>query len=88
MVMMLCEVGADVNCNDKDGLTPLMWAAKRDHCDICVVLMRFNAKHNRRSREGFSALDYAIMHGNYNSAYILFEYDKEIQEPISYATLR
>ena len=55
-----------------------MWAAKRDHADVCITLIRSDANFKRRSFEGLSALDYAVLHGNYNSAYIIFEFDKLI----------
>ena len=61
MVMFLCEVGCSVDKPDNDSQTPLMWAAKRDHADICCLLIRFNANLIKRSREGFTALDYAIL---------------------------
>ncbi|KAM3139510.1 hypothetical protein pb186bvf_008346 [Paramecium bursaria] len=88
MVMFLCEVGCSVDKPDNDSQTPLMWAAKRDHADICCLLIRFNANLIKRSREGFTALDYAILQGSYASAYILYEFDKQIQEPFSYETIR
>lgn len=59
-------------------MTPLMWAAKRDYSGICILLLKFHASVNKRSREGLTALDYAIIHGNYESAYILFEFDKNV----------
>lgn len=65
-----------------------MWGAKRDNAGICVTLLRFNANPTRRSREGLSALDYAILHGNYESAYIIYEFNKLIQEALSYETIR
>ncbi|CAD8167020.1 unnamed protein product [Paramecium octaurelia] len=88
MVMLLCEGGANPDASDKDGLTPLMWAAKRDHANICCTLLRFHADISKRSREGFTALDYAILLGNYDSAYIIYEFDKLIQDPASYELIR
>ena len=55
-----------------------MWAAKRDHVEICIVLVKAGCHIARRSLEGFSALDYAILNGNYASAYMLYEFDKNI----------
>lgn len=88
MVMLLCEGGANVDASDKDGITPLMWAAKRDHANICCTLLRFHSDVSKRSREGLTALDYAILLGNYESAYIIYEFDRHIQEPESYDTIR
>ena len=31
---MLLEVGADINEGGEEGITPLMWAAKRDHLEL------------------------------------------------------
>lgn len=55
-----------------------MWAAKRDHADIAITLIRSGSNIHRRSIESLSALDYAILHGNYNAAYLIFEFDKMI----------
>jgi ankyrin repeat protein len=53
-----------------------MWAAKRDFPEICIILIRSGADVRRRSMEGLSALDYAVLHGSYASAYMIHEFDK------------
>lgn len=39
LLLNLLELGADINNADSSGITPLMWAAKRDHSDICAILI-------------------------------------------------
>jgi ankyrin repeat protein len=60
------------------GITALMWAAKFDHADICLVLIRSNSNLRSRSNESLSSLDYSILHGNYKSAFIIYKFDKMI----------
>jgi ankyrin repeat protein len=51
-------LGANVNNIDSEGITPLMWAAKRDHAEISIILVKSNADFRRRSKEGrFIAYD-------------------------------
>lgn len=74
----LKKIGADLDRGDHKGVSPLMWAAKRDHVEVCIVLVKAGCNVPKRSLEGFSALDYAILNGNYPSAYMLFEFDKNL----------
>jgi ankyrin repeat protein len=42
-------VGANVDVADSEGITPLMWASKRDHADVCILLIKSGANLRRRS---------------------------------------
>lgn len=58
-VKKLIELGADVNETSK-GLTPLMYAAKFNRCDIMKLLISEGAKLNAKdSRLGYTAMDFA-----------------------------
>lgn len=84
LLLNLIELGADINNADSQGITPLMWAAKRDHPDICAILIQRKADFLRRSKDGYTALDYAILHGNYSAAYIIYEFDQNVQNAEDY----
>ena len=51
-----------------------MWAARRDNAYLVSNLMEFGADFTLKSNEGYTALDYAIVHGNYRPALFLFEF--------------
>ena len=49
VISVLIEAGADVNAKDKDGITPLMWAAwYNDIPEVISVLIKAGAKVNAR----------------------------------------
>ena len=87
ILFILNQLGANVHLGDSLGITPLMWAAKGNHPDLCIVLIRSNADFRKRSLEGLTALDYAILFGNYASAYIIYEFDKIIQTSKNYTVM-
>ena len=47
---------ADVNAKDKDGATPLLWAAKDGHKDVAELLLASKADVNAKKQEGETAL--------------------------------
>lgn len=61
-----------------------MWAARRDHAYLVSILIDYHANVLLKSNEGFSALDYAIVHGNYRPALFLFEFDQETKDILDY----
>lgn len=87
MVMLFIEFRADIDVGDAKGITALMWAAKRDHPEICTVLLKCTENPAKRSLEGLSALDYAILLGNYASAYMIYEYDPQVLPIESYTSI-
>jgi len=46
--------------------------------------MEFGADVTLKSNEGYTALDYAIVHGNYRPALFLFEFYPEPKEYFDY----
>ena len=59
LVRMLLDAGAEVNERDKQGRTPLMYAAKKSDADIVTVLLKAGADVNARDAEGNTAFIYA-----------------------------
>ena len=58
-VKKLIDLGADVNAKSR-GMTPLMFAARYNHCDIINVLLENGADADiKDSRMKFTALKYA-----------------------------
>ncbi|CAD8170926.1 unnamed protein product [Paramecium octaurelia] len=84
LVQLLLDIGANVNDGGSSSITPLMWACKRDNQKLVSLLIQSGADITIRSNQGFSALDYAILHGNYRPAFFLFEFIQEILEFTSY----
>lgn len=57
-VKKLIELGADVN-ESSNGMTPAMYAAKYNRCDILKLLVNHGANLKAKSRKGFTAKYYA-----------------------------
>lgn len=51
-----------------------MWACKRDNSYLVSNLVSYGANLLLKSNEGYTALDYAIVHGNYRPALFLYEF--------------
>jgi len=58
-VQVLLAAGADVNVQDKNGMTPLMWAARWGDAQRVEALVKAGAKVAVRDSTGRSALDWA-----------------------------
>ena len=58
-VALSVKAGADVNAADKNGQTPLMWAARWGDSERVQALVDGGAKMDLRDSKGMSALDYA-----------------------------
>lgn len=69
-------MGADVNYSGPTGISPIMWAAKRGHIELILLLIEKGANIKARSidgnkfkiiyiKTGFNCLDWAIIHGQY-----------------------
>lgn len=81
------KLGANVNNGGSAGVTPLMWAAKRDSAYLVSNFIGYHADIHLVSKEGiyiiyrgFTALDYAILHGNYRPALFIFDFCQEIKD--------
>lgn len=59
IIKILIENGADVNAkNDKDGWTPLIWAAKEGDYDLVKLLIAKGADVNAKDDKEKTAFDY------------------------------
>lgn len=73
----MLENGANVNIKSslaslvKDGNTALIWAAIRSREELLVLLLNKGADITLCDKFGFTALDQAIIHGNYKEALLL-----------------
>lgn len=60
-VKKLIELGANVN-EKSNGMTPAMYAAKFNRCDILKLLIAKGAKLKVKSTKGMTAIKYAKLH--------------------------
>ena len=63
MVGLLIEFGADVNCRNADGITPLMFACQRGQSEVARALVQQGATVNAVDNGDKSALVYASEFG-------------------------
>ena len=63
MAELLLASKADVNAKDKDGLTPLHWAAFKGHKDVAEVLLANKADVNAKDNLGLTPLHRATVIG-------------------------
>ena len=62
-VQVLLSAGAEVNVQDKNGMTPLMWAARWGDAQRVEALVKAGATVTVRDNSGKSALDWARSRG-------------------------
>ena len=62
-VQVLLSAGAQVNVQDKNGMTPLMWAARWGDTQRVEALVKAGAKVDARDNAGKTALDWARNRG-------------------------
>jgi ankyrin repeat protein len=58
------DKGADPNCRDKDGLTPLIWAAIQGHEEVATLLLQRGGDVEARNNNGDTALMWASVMGH------------------------
>ena len=58
------QQGADVNCRDKDGLTPLIWAAIQGHEEVVRLLLERGGDLEAKNHNGDTALMWASLMGH------------------------
>ena len=63
MVKLFIDFEANVNCVNSEGMTPLMFACKRGHCEISRLLLANGAVLNKTDRSEKCALVYAAEFG-------------------------
>jgi ankyrin repeat protein len=66
MAKALIDRGANVNVVDKQGMTPLLWAASMDFGDPAMIelLLKSGAKADARNKDGLTALELARKYGH------------------------
>ena len=67
--------GADVNAVDKDGKTPVMWAATAGSPEVMAVLLTFNGNVNAKANDLSTALHIAALGGHSEIVQMLLEKD-------------
>lgn len=71
LVTILLDAGAEVDARNRDGVTPLMLAAGVGRAEVVRTLLRYGADPALRSARGLSALDYANLAKEKESAKVL-----------------
>ena len=64
MVQLLVEKGADVGSKDKDGRTPLSWAAENGHEAVVKLLVEKGANVDSKDNSGRTPLSLAAKKGH------------------------
>jgi len=82
-VRELVAQGADVNAKDRDGYTPLTWAAGYGRLDIAQFLIEKDADVNDNGRDGWTPLMSAVTKGNFPVAKLLIEKGADVEMAIA-----
>jgi ankyrin repeat protein len=61
IVSLLLQHGVDVDGEDGDAMTPLMWASWNGHLKVVNLLIKAGSDVNARDKRGDSVLSYAIL---------------------------
>lgn len=67
----LIEAGANSHATDKDGWTPLHYAAERDDTECIAVLLAAGADMNAKDNEGHTPFHLAVINLSVNAAQAL-----------------
>ena len=64
MVAELLKAGADINAQDKDGRTALIWASRWGYAEVVTTLVtQGGVDQSIKDKDGYSALDIAKKFG-------------------------
>jgi len=77
-VEMLLKNGANPNYRDKDGWTPLHYAAYRGRVDVAELLIKHGAEINAKDNDGATPLHLAAQKGHVDVAELLIKYSAEV----------
>jgi ankyrin len=80
VVELLAEKGANVNNQDKNGMTPLHIASRSGAVDIVRVLLEREAQVDMTSYDGKTPLHVAVQAGHLNVVRLVVEYSKRIDQ--------
>lgn len=78
IVLSLCN-GANINCKDDDGWTPLTRAAFNRHTEIVELLLNKGADINTKDYDGCTALTYAEFYGHKEVVELLKKAQKNLK---------
>ncbi|XP_019618685.1 PREDICTED: trichohyalin-like isoform X1 [Branchiostoma belcheri] len=89
----LVQSGADVNCVDGSGRTPLLWAASAGSAEACLKLVQAGANPKSADKDGLTALHCAASRGHLQCCDVLISqcgcpvdsWDKNHCTPLFYA---
>ena len=73
VVKFSVEAGADINCKDADGLTPILIAAKKGHFKYIPWLIKYNVDVNCQDEHGCTPLMYALRAEEYAVVFLILE---------------
>ncbi len=76
--VLLEKDDADINAQDADGTTGLMYAADNNHPEICSLLLEYGAEINFRNHKGSTALMFACLSGNLEVAELLLKHSGSV----------
>lgn len=92
MAKWLLEKGANVNKQDADGMTPLLWAVSKGDIDLVLLLLSYQPNFKLVNHRGESVLHLAAIHKHISLIKLLLKNgaDKSIRDkydlqPIDYA---
>jgi|GEM_PF-2763549 len=74
----LVQAGADVNAQDKDGWTPLLWSIRNSEIGLIEEVLRQGANPNLVSKSGYSPLMEAVNYGKTDVVQLLLEAKAEV----------
>ena len=69
----LIDAGADINIEDKDGWTALIWASQCGHTETAKALIDAGADINIEDRQGWTALMWASHYGHTETVKLLID---------------
>ena len=74
ILSLILKYGADINKRSSDQRTPVIWAAFRDNVQMLEFLKDNGADMFAVDKDGYNALDIAIIRINYQAARFLTKY--------------